>query len=374
MTQDTGMFAQPARRTSLTPVFVGSIIALVLILLGVMVPSPYIIEKPGPVVNTLGEITVGGQTQPIVLFDGKPAESDAVLNLLTVSIVGSPDDRLGWLEVIPALFDPRQELVPIERFFSPGETAEDRDEANQAMMQSSQMSATAAAFSTLGVPFEATVTVENIVDDSPASGVFKPGDVITHVNDTRVTGMSMVRDAVVDVAPGGEIDFTIERDGHPLGVQVAPAWNPATHTNYVGIVMGADYTFTHDISFDVDRIGGPSAGMIFALAMIEELGSEDLVGSVIVSGTGTVDDAGNVGAIGGLTQKIWAADAADSDVFLMPVANCQNLPERRPADMPIVPVATVHEAVTAIRNARDGKENVGIERCQTELAQVSRVG
>lgn len=365
---------EPARPSSLKPMFVGALIALTIILFGIAIPSPYVISKPGPVVNTLGEITVNGVAQPVIRFDGEPVSVQGELNLLTVSRVGSPDDRLGWLELLPSLFNPSHELVPIEQVFRPGETSTEREQANQTMMENSQMTATAAALAVLGETYDVEVRVENIVDGSPAEGVLRVGDRIVEMNEESVTGMGMVRRHVLESDTGASVDLVVEREGVLVPLEVTPEWNEATRSHMVGIVMSAEYAFDRDIEFDVDRIGGSSAGMVFSLAIIAELGESDLLGDSVVSGTGTVDDAGAVGAIGGLPQKLWAASSAGTDLFLMPVSNCADLPERRPADMEIVPVSTLAEAVQAIQNYNSGIENLGVQRCATELAQVAPVG
>ena len=374
MRADHNTTRRTSQPSSLKPVFVGALLGLVLMVLGLVIPSPYVIEKPGIVVNTLGDIVIDGEEQPVIQFDGAAPKSGATLNLLTVAIVGSPDDRLGWLEVIPALINPRQELVPLSQMFPEGQTSEERDTANQAMMQHSHLTATAAALNTLDVAFETEVTVEDVVEDSPANGQFVPGDIITRVDGASVTGMGMVREAVLRAGEGQNMTFSVLRDGDEHDLSVRPALHPLSSAPYIGVVMASDYSFPHEITFDVDRIGGPSAGMMFSLAIVEELGGGELVGDTIVSGTGTVDDSGAVGAIGGLTQKIWAADDVDSEVFLMPVGNCGSLPDRLPDDMAIVPVATLDEAVAALEAHSRGELKTDTQRCQTELAQVAPVG
>src|SRR5690606_330511 len=190
------------RPSRLKPMFVGSLIALIIILLGIAIPSPYVISKPGPVVNTLGEITIGGTAQPVIRFDGEPATVEGELNLLTVSRVGSPDDRLGWLEILPSVFNPSHELVPIEQVFRPGETSTEREQVNQTMMENSQMTATAAALAALGEPYEVAVRVENVVEGSPAEGILEVGDRLVEVGEETVTGMGMVKQQILKSRTG----------------------------------------------------------------------------------------------------------------------------------------------------------------------------
>nr|WP_254259266.1 PDZ domain-containing protein [Leucobacter chinensis] len=361
-------------RIRLSPLAIGVLAALVIIIVGTLIPSPYIIEKPGPVVNTLGEITLDGKDQPIITIDGEAPEAEGQLNLLTVSIVGSPDNKVGWFELLPALFDHRQQILPMSDMFSEGESSKDREAANKAMMQSSQQAAVVSALHALGEEVEATVTVEDIVQDSAADGLVKTGDVITTIDGEPVTGTASVKQRVIEAPKGAEIELGVIRDGKPLNIAITPDWNEAAGAGLIGVIMGVAYDIDRDISFDVDRIGGPSAGMIFSLAIIESLSDEPFLGDLTVSGTGTIDDGGNVGAIGGLPQKMWAAEDAGTELFLMPVGNCADVPAKLPDTMDVVPVATLGEATTAIRNHRNGQENQGLERCRAELAQVAPVG
>ena len=374
MTLNSNQEVGSRSRIRLSPLAVGVLAALVIIIVGTLIPSPYIIEKPGPVVNTLGEITLDGKDQSIITIDGEAPEAEGQLNLLTVSIVGSPDNKVGWFELLPALFDHRQQILPMSDMFSEGESSKDREAANKAMMQSSQQAAVVSALHALGEDVDATVTVEDIVQDSAADGLIHPRDVITTVDGEAVTGTSSVKQRVVEAPKGTELVLGVVRDGQPLEIAITPDWNEAAGVGLIGVIMGVEYDTDRDISFDVDRIGGPSAGMIFSLAIIESLSDEPFLGDLTVSGTGTIDDGGNIGAIGGLPQKMWAAEDAGTELFLMPVGNCSDVPAKLPDAMEIVPVATLGEATTAIRNHRNGQDNQGLERCRAELAQVAPVG
>lgn len=362
------------RRTRLSPLAVGVLVALLLIIVGTLIPSPYVIEKPGPVVNTLGEIMVQEKSQPIITVDGVAAESDGRLNLLTVSIVGNPEDRLGWLELVPALLDYRQKIVPLSDVYGVNETAEDREQENKAMMQSSQQVAVAAAMRELGEPVPTTVTVGHIVEGSAAEGVLEVGDQLLTAGGHEVTGTAMVREQVTSQPRGGALEFTVLRDGREMTLETKPQWEESLGFGVLGVVMAADYAVDRDIAFDVDRIGGPSAGMVFSLAIIEALSDEPFLGDAVVSGTGTIDDGGNVGAIGGLPQKMWAAAEAGTELFIMPLGNCADLPKRVPDSMEIAAVETLDEAATAIHNLRNGVPNDGVSRCLAEGAQAAPVG
>lgn len=354
--------------------FVVAMMVVMFILAGFALKSPYLIEKPGPVINTLGEITLDGEDISVITIDGERPTSDGELNLLTVSIVGNPSQRLSWVELVPALIDPKQEIVHMREVYPEGQSAEDREEANQFLMEDSQSTAIAAALNELGEPVNATVSVVQTVEGSPAEGSVVEGDVITHVNGEEVTGVAMVRDRVAGSPRDEAVSLTIRQGSTVNEVMITPDWNEAENRGVIGVIMSVDYQFDREIDIEVDRIGGPSAGMVFSLALIEELTEEGILDGAVVSGTGTVDDAGNIGPIGGLPQKLWAAAGAGSHAFIMPVANCRDLTSNRPDDMVIVPVETLGEAVDAISENFAGSRTPGIERCQTSIAQLTPVG
>ena len=132
----------------------------------------------------------------------------------------------------------------------------------------------------------------------------------------------------------------------------------------LGVLVTTEFEFPFDVELELDRIGGPSGGLILALAVYDELTPGGLTGGLSVSGTGTIDESGAVGPIGGLPQKLWGASIAGTDLMLMPLANCPDLPARLPADLAIAPVETLDEAIEAIETAVDGGSPEGIERCE----------
>ena len=126
------------------------------------------------------------------------------------------------------------------------------------------------------------------------------------------------------------------------------------------------------MEIQLEDIGGPSAGMAFSLAMYDRLTPGEMLDGMTVSGTGTMADTGEVGPIGGLEQKMWAAARAESDLFLMPLGNCADVPERIPDGLRVAPVATLTEAIDAIETAASGDTPAGLERCGAEISARSQ--
>lgn len=339
-------------------------IAALAVLLASVIPSPYSIESPGPVVDTLGKVVIEGKETPVVKVSGaKTYPTDGRLNLLTVSISGSPEDPASWLSLVPALLDPSQRIAPRTDFYPEGVSDEDREVQNTVLMDASQTQAAAAAFRALGKPVGIVLGIGGVSENGPSEGLLEEGDRIVSVSGEPVADFSELRAGIVAAGAGESIGLGIERDGEPMTVDVVPRIPEGADEPMIGAVITTDYDLPADVDFTLSQIGGPSAGMVFALGVYDMLTPGDLLGGLSVSGTGTITDSGEVGAIGGLEQKLWAASRAGTDLMLVPVANCADLPERIPGDLAVAPVATFDEALAAIEAAADGEQPVGMERC-----------
>lgn len=345
-------------------ILLGIAIIACLTLLAAVVPSPYAVERPGPVVNTLGEVEIEDEAMPVISIpDIETFPTTGVLNLLTVSIAGSPEHPVSWLGLVPALVDPSQRIAPRSEFFPEGVTEQDREAANTVMMDSSQMQSAAAAFRELGESVDVELRVAGVSEEGPAAGILQKNDLIVSLDGDPIADFTALRNAIVDAGADSPVALRVLRDGESVDVSITPRLPEGGTEPMLGAVISSSYELPAEVDISLSRIGGPSAGMIFSLAIYDRLTPEPLLGGLIVSGTGTINDAGAVGAIGGLSQKMWAASRADSDLFLMPLANCGDVPDRLPQDLVIVPVETLGEAIDAIEARVAGETTVGIERC-----------
>ena len=334
------------------------------VLLAALVPSPFAVERPGPVVDTLGEVELEGGRVPVITISGAETyPTSGRLQLLTVSIVGSPQEPLSWLSLVPAAVDPSQRIAPLAEFFPEGTTQQDREEVNAALMDGSQMQAAAAAFRATGRPVRADLRVAQVTPDGPADGVLLEGDLLRSVGGRDVADFAELRARIVAGGAGAPLRFGIERDGRAQEVEITPRVPEGGAEPLIGASVASDYELPAEVDISLSRIGGPSAGLVFALAIYDELTPGALLGGGSVSGTGTVSDAGEVGAIGGLEQKMWAASRAGGGLFLMPVANCRDVPERVPPGLEVAPVASLDEAIAAVAAAAGGDPAPGLERC-----------
>lgn len=332
-----------------------------------LLPSPYVIEQPGPVYNTLGTVTIDDKQEPMIKIEGAPTyDTTGELNLLTVSMVGNPDQSASWLSIGLAWFDPAKTVVPIEAVFPPNVTTEQRNEENQVLMEDSQQTAIAASLTAQHIDFVSHLTVGSIADNMPAKGVLEVGDIITSANGTPVTDAEQLRKTIDNNGTEQPVELTVDRDGTSKTVSITPV-EISSNTGQTAVVIGiglmSQYEFPIDVTIQLDRVGGPSAGMMFALGITDKMTEGDLAGGENISGTGTISADGTVGAIGGARQKVFAAASAGSTVFLLPAGNCANLGTGLPKGIEVFPVETLNDSLS-ILDAVSNKADLGsFDRC-----------
>lgn len=341
-------------------------IALIVLLVLTFLPTAYVIQQPGPVYNTLGTVTnAEGEEVPLIAVeDVETYPPDGALDLLTVQVVGNPERRPSWFELAVAWFDPSRAVLPLDRVFPPGQSTEQRLEENAALMTDSQQEAMAAALRELGYDVTSRIAIHSLTDDSAAEGILEPGDVILAVGGKDVTDAQQVRDAVV--AGGGDpVTLTIERDGREDEVSVTPreAEVDGETTWLVGVQLIADYSFPVDVTIQLDDVGGPSAGMMFALGIIDVLTPGDLTGGEQIAGTGTIDAAGEVGPIGGIRQKLYGAERAGAEYFLAPEENCEEVVGHVPGDLQVFAVGELDDALAVLDAIRTDGDVAALPTC-----------
>lgn len=325
-------------------------------------PSGYLVEQPGAVLDTLGTVELEGEDVPLVDIPGETTyPTTGSLDLLTVRTVGSPEQTRPWLEVAAAWLDHSQEIVPVEDVFPAGITAEERKEITEAQMSSSQQAAVAAALGVLGVEYDTTVTVVDVVEASPADGVIESGDVVVAFDGQEVTDGERLRELVTAVPTGKTVPVTVQRDGAAQELEITPAVREGT--TFIGVESVTAFDFPIEVSVQLDAIGGPSAGQVFALAIIDKLTPGSLTGGRDFAGTGTIDPAGVIGPIGGIRQKLVGAERAGADYFLAPAANCDEVVGHVPDGMQVFAVSTLADSLTVLNTVAAGAGTAGLPRC-----------
>jgi PDZ domain-containing protein len=330
------------------------VIAFATILVLGLSPAPYVIEQPGPVFNTLGydhqvwPSTDAPQTKkPLISIpDEKTYPTSGALDLLTVGVVGNPKQLPSWLDVVGAWFTPSKAVIPVDVAYPPTVSVDQQNAENAQMMVDSQKDAVAAALNQLGYTFPQKVAVKQIIKGSPADGKLRVGDDIVSVNGKKVAGIQALRDALAKNGHTEAATIGVERGGTTTTVRVTPELNQGSVI--LGIGAGMDYTFPIDVKIQLDDVGGPSAGQMFALGIIDKLSSGKLNGGAHVAGTGTIDNEGNIGAIGGIQQKMYGARSAGADWFLAPSANCDEVTGHIPGGLTVFAVKKLTDSLKVL--------------------------
>ncbi|RYV50473.1 PDZ domain-containing protein [Pengzhenrongella frigida] len=319
----------------------------------VFVPVPYAVGGPGPTRNTLGE---QDGTPLIEISDAPTFESTGELRLTTVSYSGGPGYPVTLPTVLDAWISGSKVVSPVENVFPSDRSQDEIDEENAAEMVSSQENATVAALEELGYAVPAKLVVAGTVDGTGAVGVVQEGDVLVALEGAPVETYTELVEALGEIAPGQNVSLGIERDGAPLDVEIVTG-ERETGGSQLGVFIDPAFELPVDVKIQIEDIGGPSAGTMFALGIIDKLTPQDEVNGQIIAGTGTMDVDGTVGPIGGIRQKLVGARRDDATWFLAPADNCDEVVGHVPAGLHVARVATLAEARAAIEaiGAGDGE-------------------
>lgn len=341
-------------------------VALVALLILTVLPTSYVIQRPGPVFNTLGSVqTSEGDEVPLISVDGAETfPTSGALDLLTVQIVGSRERPPSWFELALAWFDPSRAVLPIDDVFPEGQSSEERDQESAVMMVDSQKEATAAALTHLGYDVKPMVRVYDITEDSASQGILEKDDIITAANGTPVTVTDDLR-TIINAGEGAPVELTVVRNGETLAETVTPkeATSGGQTVWRIGVSTLHDFDFPINVTIQLDDVGGPSAGMMFALGIIDTLSDGELNGGEKVAGTGTIDASGTVGPIGGIRQKMFGAVGAGADWFLAPESNCDEVVGHVPDGLRVFSVQTLDDALAALEAIRDGGDLDALPTC-----------
>lgn len=366
--ENVSVVPAPARRwTRATLVGLWSLaIAVVVLFLLTFLPTAYVIQQPGPVLNTLGTSpNADGVEVPLITVpDEKADPTTGQLDLLTVQVNGNRERTPTWIELALAWFDPSRAVVPIDRIFPSGQSTEQRNTENAALMTDSQLEASAAALRQLGYDVPQRIVVGSVTGDGASAGILEPGDVITSVNGASAATADDVK-AAIQAAGGQPVTFGIDRDGTATEVTVTPRTGELDGQQQwlVGIVLALGFDLPVDVHIQLNDVGGPSAGMMFALGIIDKMSAGDLTGGQHIAGTGTIDDQGQVGAIGGIRQKLYGARDAGATWFLAPSANCNEVVGHVPDGIRVFAVSTLSDSLKVLETIRDNGDFDALPTC-----------
>jgi Lon-like protease len=338
-------------RRSLT-LIIASIGTAAAIAVSVLIPVPYVILGPGPTLNTIGKDSSG---QNLITINGHTTyPTSGHLNMVTVSYAGGPGQNINIYGALEAWLNPDEAVVPESELFPPGQSEQQAQQQDTEEMAGSQQVATAAAFTYLNIPYLTLITIEQTVPGYPAYNVLKPGDVITAIDGTPVTSDSDLTTMIRSHRAGTTLNITVLRNGKPEHFDVTT--KESGGVPIIGVGIQDQYKFPFTVSFDLgSQIGGPSAGMMFALGIIDKLTTDNLTGGKFIAGTGEIEPDGQVEAIGGIQQKMIGARNAGATIFLAPASNCSDVNGAIPAGLRVVQVSTLSQAVTYLDDIKEGK-------------------
>ncbi|MFF9087058.1 PDZ domain-containing protein [Streptomyces sp. NPDC014991] len=359
------------RRTA--TMLASTLMLIALLCAGVLIPVPYAEMSPGPTVNTLGE----HDGEPVLQISGHTTyPTDGHLNMTTVRVT-SADFRMNLVEAVHGWLARDSKIVPHDTLYPDGKTEEQSTQENAEEFSQSQESAKVAALKKLDIPVKSWVIVSTVVKGSPAEGRLHAGDVIKAVDGTTVKQPADVAKLVTRHKPGQKVVFTVvpakKRAAAEKTHRTASGTRDVTLTTatsadrgakraIVGISAGTDHTFPFTIDIKLADVGGPSAGLMFALGIYDKLTPGSLTGGTFVAGTGTIDDNGTVGPIGGVEMKTVGARSRGARYFLTPADNCAAAAKDAPSGLTLVKVRTIGDALEALKDIR-GKDTAALPTC-----------
>ncbi|OHV04921.1 YlbL family protein [Mycobacterium talmoniae] len=310
-----------------------------------VVTVPYVSLGPGPTFDTLGEVD-GKQVVDIEGTETHPTTGH--LNMTTVS----QRDGLTLGEALTLWLSGREQLVPRDLVYPPGKSRQEVDEDNTADFKQSEASAEYAALGYLKYP--KAVAVADVSDPGPSAGKLQAGDALDAVNGARVATVEQFTSLLKKTKPGQVVSIDYRRKNAPPGTaEITLGHSKDRDYGFLGVkVMDAPWA-PFAVDFNLANIGGPSAGLMFSLAVVDKLTNGDLAASKFIAGTGTISADGQVGPIGGITHKMIAAQEAGATVFLVPTDNCYEA--RSDNDkLQLVKVDTLGQAVDALHTISTG--------------------
>ena len=307
-------------------------------------------EGPGPTFNTLGEF----EGKEIVSVDGAATHpTTGQLNMTTVAV----RSNMTLAQTLNRWLVEGDTLISLKDLYPEGMSEQEVNELNQHAFAQSENSATFAALNYLNYPLQ--VEVADVVKDAPVAGEMQAGDIIDSINNNTVRTPVEVVHAVRDHKPGDTLNVGFTRDGQQRDVNIKLESNPQDpDVAWLGVLLSPKTLDNISVDYNLENIGGPSAGMMFALAVVDKLTAEEITGGKYIAGTGTIEADGSVGPIGGITHKMKTVSEDGAEVFLAPADNCDEVARASKKDkggMAIIKVNTLKDAVDGLKAYNEGK-------------------
>lgn len=332
----------------------------------------------------LGAVGFASFTVPMPLLTLYPGPTPAVFDLVKVEAPQTPaggsfhittvcvGDRISFIEALRGWLAPSVAVISRSAIYPPGRDPEDVNREQIAQMDQSKLAAAAAALRELGYKVEPYVSVESTQEGTPASGAIEAGDVIVEVDGKPITTRQQVGETIRDRRVGQKVNIRVRRGNELKDFTLETvAGSDEEQRPIIGVALAQKYNLPFEVTVDSRNIGGPSAGLMFAVGIVDQLDPADLSHGYAMAGTGTINDEGLVGAVGGVEQKVVAADKIGAKYFFVPEEEQEDARASAPSGMTIIGVGTLHDAVEELRQLSgqdSGGEEArprpkGIERC-----------
>ncbi|MCW2578812.1 MAG: putative secreted protein containing a domain [Blastococcus sp.] len=329
----------------------GAVLLILSGIVGTTMPVPYVAQVPGPTFNTLGDI----DGEPIIKVEGRePNEVRGNLNLTTV---GVSRGGLSLVQAVQGWFDDEVSVVPEESVYPPDRSEEQTRQANREAFLTSEQAAQTVALGHLGYPVK--VVVQGVPEKSPSRDELEEGDAIEAV-DGQPTPDQEALAAVLAAIPGGSpVTVAYTRLGRPGSADIVTGSAEDGKGSLLGITILEQPSAPFDVDIQVEDVGGPSAGLMLTLGILDLVGDDDLTAGAVVAGTGTIDAEGAVGPIGGITLKMVAARDIGAELFLVPADNCAEAAAAADPGFPLARVADLDDALDALADFEAGRTPAG---------------
>ncbi|WP_019242421.1 MULTISPECIES: SepM family pheromone-processing serine protease [Bacillus] len=327
------------------------IVVCIILLGGYFIPMPYYISKPG----------MAKELAPIIEVDGGKEEKGSLM--LTTIQMG----KANIFSYFISDFKDFWKVYPEEDIKIKGESDEEYEVRQLHMMDDSKEQAIMSAFKAANKPYEKIykgIYVYQVVKGMPAEKKLHAGDRITKIDQQTIQSSDQFMKYVAKKKKGDLVNLEVMRDGKTLREDIELASIPDSGKIGIGIALVDDYDVKTNpkVSIDSSQIGGPSAGLMFSLEIYNQLVKEDITKGYKIAGTGTIDSEGHVGAIGGIDQKVVAADKNGAQIFFAPNENgkknsnynvAKKAAEKIKTKMKIIPVDTMDDALEYLYNISD---------------------
>ena len=368
---DTAPSRESRRRCRLRrAVAAGSFILVVALIAAVfLVPVNAVIEAPGPTWNVLDNGS--SSDQDVLKVSGTETyPTEGALRMTTVSVSGCPGYPVTTADLIAAWFSADKRIVDRNEVCPQDQSAEQVEETGKAQMTASQDSAVIAALVETGKAGAMHLTVTEVTEQQTSTEI-QAGDVLETITPqggqtTTLASFSQLRELMTTIPEGTRVTLGVRRGDQKASAALTTiAPQEGTTGSLLGLSLKISVDSPVEATFGLSDVGGPSAGMMFALGVVDEITQGSLTGGKDIAGTGTIDMTGQVGPIGGIQQKMAGARESGSTFFLAPASNCNEVTGHEPKGMQVFAVNTLHEAVAATKAIASGNTS-GLATCSAQ--------